>query len=349
MHLDYTLEDILGILGHPPVEGQTDEVIQAMASLELAKPGDISFLANAKYRAQLPGCRASVILIPEDYPKTVPAKNQVFLRVSNPSRALALLCEAVEKKLFPHPEPGIDPTAVIHPTAKIASTAHIGPFCYIQKEASIGEGAILTSYNFVGTGASIGEYSKLLPHASVMNYCQVGKRNNIHPQAIIGSDGFGYSSVQGVHTKEPQVGIAVLEDDVDVGAGSTIDRARFSETRIGAGTKIDNLVQIAHNVTVGKNCFLVAQVGVAGSVVIEDNVILGGQVGIAGHLRIGAGSTIGAQSGVNRNIQPNSFMAGSPPLPFEDFARVEVSKKRLPELFKRVQLLEEARSQELMH
>lgn len=192
----------------------------------------------------------------------------------------------------------------------------IGPNVSICEGAVIGDGAVLQGNNYVGRFAKIGEDSFLFPTAVVMDYCELGKRVRLQPGAVIGSDGYGYVFVDGKHVKVPQVGKVVVEDDAEIGANTCIDRARFETTLVGAGTKIDNLVQVAHNVQIGKGALLVSQVGISGSTSVGDFAVLGGQVGVAGHLKIGAGAMIGGQSGVNGDIPPKSYMRGTPPRPY---------------------------------
>lgn len=340
MNINFNLKDIQKIIPEGTLKGNLEVDLKRIASLSEAGKGDIAFLSNTKYTAQVPLCEASLILLPKDY-QGEPKKGQLFMFVDKPSWALAKICNYIERQLSPQPPIGVHPTAFVDPTAKIDSTASIGPFAYIGPEASIGREVIINSHVHIGKAVSIGELSCLMPHVTVHDYCVVGKRVRLHAMVVIGSDGFGFSTLQdGTHHREPQIGNVVLEDDVDIGASTTVDRARFSITRIGEGTKIDNLVQIGHNVQVGKHCLIVAQVGISGSVVIEDYVIIGGHSGIAGHLRIGKKAMIGAMSGVNKDLEPGSYVRGLPVLPYMLAQRIDVLKKRLPELFKRVDILE---------
>lgn len=340
MNINFNLEDIQKIIPEATLRGNLEGRLKGIASLSEAEVGDIAFLSNAKYTAQVPLCKASLILLPKDY-QEAPKEGQLFMFVDKPSWALAKICSYIEAQLSPKPESGVHPTAFVDPTAKVDDTASIGPFVYIGPEVSIGREVIIHSHVHIGKGVSIGELSCLMPHVTVHDYCVIGKRVRLHAKVVIGSDGFGFSTLKdGTHHREPQIGTVVLEDDVDIGAGTTVDRARFSVTRIGEGTKIDNLVQIGHNVQIGKHCLIVAQVGISGSTVIEDNVIIGGHTGVAGHLRIGKGAMIGAMSGVNKDLEPGSYVRGITVLPYMLAQRIDVLKKRLPELFKRVDILE---------
>lgn len=340
MNINFNLKDIQKIIPEGIVKGDLETNLKGIAALSEAEIGDIAFLSNAKYTSQVPACKASLILLPKDY-QDPPQKGQVFMFVDKPSWALAKICSYIEGKLAPKPPVGIHPTAFVDPGATVDPTASIGPFVYVGPGARIERDVVLHSHVHIGKSAFIGELSCLMPHVTVHDYCTLGKRVRLHAMVVIGSDGFGFSTLKdGTHHREPQIGTVVLEDDVDIGASTTVDRARFSVTRIGEGTKIDNLVQIGHNAQIGKHCLIVAQVGISGSAVIEDNVIIGGHSGIAGHLRIGKGSMIGAMSGVGKDLEPGSYVRGLPILPYMLAQRVDVLKKRLPELFKRVDILE---------
>lgn len=340
MEIDYQLKDIQKIIGEAQCFGTTTNPIKGIASLTEANAYDLSFLANPKYKNGVKDTQAAVVLLPKNY-EGVPKNNQVYLKVDNPSLSLAKICDEIERQLWPSKPPQIHPTAYVDKTAFIAKTAFIGPFCFVGKNSTVGENAILESHVFVGDMVKIGDNSWIKPHVSILDYCAIGKRVRIDPNAVIGSDGFGYETVKGTHLRVPQVGNVVIEDDVNIGACTTIDRARFKETRIGEGTKIDNLVQIAHNVIIGKNCLIVAQTGISGSTVLEDNVILAGQVGLVGHIRIHKGAIIGAQSGINNDVEAGAYIRGTPAYPINEAMRIDIYKKRLPELFKRVTTLEE--------
>jgi UDP-3-O-[3-hydroxymyristoyl] glucosamine N-acyltransferase len=278
-------------------------------------------------------------LLPEDYAGE-PGADQLFVLVEKPSVALARLCQRIERLLWPKPEPGVHPSAVVAPDVKIPASATIGPLCVIESRAVIGERTHLQARAFVGRGARIGEDCWLMPGVTVAAECVVKNRVRLQPGVVIGSDGFGYEFVAGRHEKVPQIGKVTIEDDVEIGANSTIDRARFSQTAIGEGTKIDNLVQIAHNVVIGKHCLICAQAGISGSTTVEDYVIVGGQAGLAGHLTVGKGAKIDGQTGVNSDLAPGSFVKGSPCLPYNLEQRVNVLRKRLPDLFRRVDEIE---------
>ncbi len=321
-------------------EGGTDAAITGIASLREAGAGELSFLGNRKYRAQVAATEASVVLLPGDY-EGHPKNNQLYLRVENPSLALGLICGEIEKALWPRPAPGAHFSAVIDSSAAVAPDASVGPFCVIEAGAEIGPGAVLDAQVFIGREARVGAGCRLMPRVVLSSYCELGERVRLHSGVIIGADGFGYEETPQGLKKIPQVGRVVIGDDVEIGANTTVDRARFSETRIGAGTKIDNLVQIAHNVCVGRCCIIISQTGISGSVTIGDGAVIGGQVGTVGHITIGAGCVIGSQAGVSCDLPPGSRVTGTPARPVMEMRRSDALKMRLPELFKKVAKLEE--------
>jgi UDP-3-O-[3-hydroxymyristoyl] glucosamine N-acyltransferase len=339
MQVSFTAADIAAIVQPKSTRGVTSANIRGLAALLDAEPGDLSFLGNAKYKSDVPKTRASVVLLPADFAGE-PAPDQQFLLVDNPSVALAKICARIEQSLWPKPAPGVHRSAVVEPGATVAASATIGPQCVIEAGATIGARVHLQGQVFVGRNAVVGDESWFMPGVVLGAECTVGQRVRLQAGVIIGSDGFGYEFVNGRHEKVPQVGIVAIGDDVEIGANTTIDRARFSRTAIGEGTKIDNLVQIAHNVIIGRHCIICAQVGISGSATLEDYVVLGGQAGVAGHLTIGKGAKIGAQSGINGDVEPGSFLNGTPAVAYNLERRLVVLYRRLPELFKRVDELE---------
>jgi UDP-3-O-[3-hydroxymyristoyl] glucosamine N-acyltransferase len=238
-------------------------------------------------------------------------------------------------------QPGIHPTAVIAPTAKLNPQAvHVGPHVVVEDGAQIGDGSVLHAGSYIGHHVHLGEGCVLHPHAIVKDYCTLGKRVIIHSGAVIGSDGFGYEFVQGRHMKVDQVGIVEVGDDVEIGSCSCIDRARFGSTSIGSGTKIDNLVQVAHNVTTGAHCILVAQVGVSGSTKLGNYVIMGGQSGAAGHLKIGDQVTVLGRSGVTKDLPAKGHYTGFPARPLMEGRKLMAYPAKVPDLQKRILDLE---------
>lgn len=341
MKIELTLPELRQILDTVEEEGTSQECIRGIASLGEAGAGDLSFLGNKKYMPEVKGSAASYVLLPLDYVGK-PKSDQVFLRVENPSYALALVCAQIEQRLRPSKPPTRHPSAVIAESAQIGEDVCIGPHCVIEPGAIIGNGSRLDAQVYVGASAQIGADCCLRSQASVQDYCVLGDRVHLHAGVVIGSDGFGYETVDGKHEKVPQVGNVVIENDVEIGANTTIDRARFKSTVVGEGSKIDNLVQIGHNVQVGKHCLIVSQAGISGSTIIEDYVVIAGQAGITGHLRLGKGTVVGAQCGLHYDTEPGSYHRGTPGNPAMLANKIDVLRKRLPDLFKRVAKLEAA-------
>ena len=337
---ELNLDWVLKLTSPTTVRGSWDGQVNRLASLSSAQAGDLSFLSGKKYRKDVPDCKASIVILPEDY-EGEPGKDQTYLLHGNPSRAIDLVCEHIQRQLSPKPEPGVHPTASVDDSVQVPTSTYVGPLAIIEAGVTLGKNCEIHAHAYVGRSASLGNDSVLKPRATVMEYCQVGSDCVIHPGAVIGSEGFGYETVDGQHLRSPQVGIVVLEDHVDIGSNTTIDRARFDVTRIGQGSKIDNQVQIAHNVTIGKGCFLAAQVGVAGSTSIGDFVLLGGKAGVSGHLTIGDFCQIGGSTAVYSNLPAKSFVSGDPAMPYYQAQKFNVLRKKLPDLFRRVDSLEQ--------
>jgi UDP-3-O-[3-hydroxymyristoyl] glucosamine N-acyltransferase len=338
MTISFTIDELASLTGAKAIEGACVGPIKGVAALAEATSGDLSFLGNVKYADAVASSRAGVILVPVAFAGK-PAAGQAFLRVDNPSYALALLCGVLEARLWPRPPAGVHASAVVAATARVDASAHVGPLCVIGEDAIVAAGAVLEARCHVGARASVGSDCWLKPGVVVGDYCVLGARCRIQSGAVIGSDGFGYEPVNGEIQRIPQIGNVVLEDDVEVGANSTLDRARFSQTVVGRGTKIDNLVQIAHNVRIGRQCLITAQVGIAGSTTLGDHCVLGGQSGVAGHLTLGDRVKLGAQTGLFEDVAADGFMNGTPAVPFGLERRLVVLSRRLPELFKKVDSL----------
>ncbi|MEM0966944.1 MAG: UDP-3-O-(3-hydroxymyristoyl)glucosamine N-acyltransferase [Verrucomicrobiota bacterium] len=334
MKFSLPFTDFLSTLGDRSIEGSWDGEITGISTLSGARKGDLSFLGNSKYTHEVAQSTASVLLLPLDY-EGHPGADQVYVRVENPSFALGRLCALLERRYWPRSPAGIHPTAVIDRDAVVHESASVGPYCLVSAGTKIGPDALLASHVSLGANVVIGAESRILTHVTVGDFCEIGERVILNPGVVIGADGFGYETVDGVHQKIPQIGRVILERDVEVGANTTIDRARFSETRVGEGTKIDNLVQIGHNVQIGKYCLIVAQVGISGSTTVEDYVVIGGQSGVVGHVLLGKGSQIGAQSGVSKSLPPGSAVRGSPAFDLNLYHRITALQRRLPEIFTR--------------
>lgn len=333
------IKELIKLFENPQVFGDVEKEVFSISSLSDAKETDLSFLGNSKYSSEVPNTNAGAVLLPLDYQGELP-ENACIIKVKNPSTELAKVCGLIESILWKKPKPSIHKTAVVDSSSKIHKTATIGPNVVVAHDAIIGENVYVQANNYIGIGVKIGKDSIIMPNAVVMDYCEVGERVRIQSGAVIGSDGYGYEYKDGQHIRVPQVGKVILEDDVDIGANTTIDRARFDKTIIGQGTKIDNLVQIAHNVKIGKGCLIVSQTGISGSTQLGNYCILGGQVGVVGHVKIGDGAKIGAQSGVNGNVDANSYIRGTPPSPFMTAHKLDILKTKLPDLFDRVKTLE---------
>jgi UDP-3-O-[3-hydroxymyristoyl] glucosamine N-acyltransferase len=344
MKLNVTVELLHTLFPEAIWIGTLSGSLSGIASLEEAKAGDISFLGNPKYRSKVPTSKASLILVPLDFNEPA-QEGQVLLRLENPSSALARICAYFEHQLFCAPQSGVHPSSVIESSAVIDSSASIGPFCTIGAGAVIEANVVLVSHIAIGNHARVGSHSWLMPRVTLADYCQLGNRVRLHSGVVIGSDGFGYTQEGSGgslhHVKIPQLGSVVVEDDVEIGANSTIDRARFGETRIGKGTKIDNLVQIGHNCQIGRHCIIVSQSGIAGSTCLEDYVVLWGQSAVAGHLTIGQGTQVMGRAGVTKSVPRNSRVNGVPAVDIRQYMRQEALQRKLPDLFKKVAKLEE--------
>ena len=323
------------------LEGSPGIEISGVAGIDRAARGQLTFLANRRYAPQLKKTRASAVLVEEGVTieREVGMRPLAALRTANPYLAFALAIE-----LFYEPpvyEPSIHATAVIAPSAKIGKGAHIGPYCFVDESVEIGEDAVLHSFVTIYRGAKIGVEFFAHAHAVVREDCRIGDRVILQNGVVIGGDGLGFAKrLNGSWHKMAQSGPAVLEDDVEVQANACIDRATVGETRIGHGTKIDDLVLVGHASHVGANTMLCGQVGLAGSTKIGDGCILAGQVGTAGHLTVGDGTVITAQSGVPNDVPAHALYSGYPSVPNREWLKMMAALNRLPELQKRVAKLE---------
>jgi UDP-3-O-[3-hydroxymyristoyl] glucosamine N-acyltransferase len=309
----------------------SDTVIRGFATLDSAGESDVSFVASKKFAASAEESRAASFLAP----KGIVLPSRTTLCVENIWEAIVFVLHYFyEPREFPE---SVDPTARIGTNATIGEKTFVGAHAVIEDGAVIGRNCAIQAYCYVGAGAEIGDESVLFPRVTVLDRVKVGKRVILHPGVVLGSDGYKYEMIRGKRTKIPQIGTVVVEDDVEIGANACVDRASFTETRIGAGTKIDNLVHIAHNVRIGRNCLIVAQVGIAGSTSLGDNCILGGQVGLKDNIALGNNVIIGAQSGVHADLEDGSIYFGSPAIPMQIFRRCWVHFQHLPEMHKAIQ------------
>lgn len=319
--------------------GDAGLLITGLNGLAEALPGELSFYGNPRYRRQYEASRASAILVGPD---TDVREGVSLVRVSNPHLAFARI-----SSLF-HPKPvhaaGVRPGAHVHPEARVHPEAAVMAGAVVEKNATVGARSVLFSGAYVGEGASIGEDCLLYPNVTVREHCQVGARVILHASCVVGADGFGFAfNPEGdngpEHYKVPQAGIVRIEDDVEVGACTTIDRATIGETVIGRGSKLDNLVQIAHNVKVGPLSLICAQAGVSGSAELGTGVVLAGQVGVVGHIRVGDLAKVGAQSGVAHDVEDGQVVSGSPAVPHREWLRMSAALGQLGDLLKEVRTL----------
>lgn len=332
-----TLRELANSCGGELV-GNPEQVITGAAVLAEATKGEIAFFANPRYLRMLRKSEASAVFVPLDFSEAIPA---ALIRVADPARAFeqVVLRFAPKPPLFP---PGIDGSAVVHPSSKISERASIQPHAVIEAGVVIGDGTVIGAASYVGHDAKIGKDCMVYPRVVIRERTVIGNRVTLHSGVVIGADGFGYEFREGRHEKIPQVGIVQIDDDVEVGANTTIDRARFGRTWIHSGVKIDNLVHVAHNVVIGKNSIVVAQTGISGSVRIGERVTIGGQVGIVGHVEIGDGTIVGAKTGISKSISGGTWWS-TPAVPLQDAKRQVAWIHRLGELFDRVKKIEQER------
>jgi len=314
------------------VEGNPNAQIDSAAGLDDATEKQISFFHNLKYIDSLTKTRAGIVLIPEKTEGATLPEGKTLIRVANPQWAFAQVLHVLDKGRQKHPK-GIHPTAVIEEGATVDPTAHIGAHVVIQAGSKIGARTIIYPNCFFGARSEVAEDGLIYPNVVLREDTQVGARAIIHSGVVLGADGYGFAPHNGKHNKIPQIGRVVIEDDVEIGANVAIDRATTGETRVGAGTKIDNLVHIAHNVQIGKNCLITAQVGFAGSTKVGNNVVFGGQAGIVGHVTIGDGAVIAAQTGVMNDVAPGDVLFGSPARPIKLAMKLQALYNKLPEIY----------------
>jgi UDP-3-O-[3-hydroxymyristoyl] glucosamine N-acyltransferase len=332
--MEKTLAELATLVGGK-ILGDPQLLITGVAGIREAKPTEITFLANQKYIKDLEASAAGAIIMS---PEAQDLKRAAII-CDNPYLAFARILGLFNPPETLIPE-GIHPTAVVSPGARIGAKAAIGAQAVIETGASIGDNTVIYPGVYVGKDTTIGNSGLIYANVSIREKVSIGDRVIIHSGAVIGSDGFGFVPTKTKHEKIPQVGSVVIGDDVEVGANVVIARGTLGNTLIGSGTKIDSLVQIAHNVQVGRNCFLVAQVGISGSTIIEDSVTIAGQAGVIGHIRVGQGSIIAAQAGVTKDVAPRECVSGYPAQPHQLAKRLNAEVQRLPELVKRVKELE---------
>lgn len=316
------------------VVGDTSVLLNNFAPADRAQAGDLTFAENADYFARAEQSMASAIIVDGQFASAC----KVLIRVSNARVAFA----KVLALFFPEPvfPPAVHPTAIIAASARVDPTAHIGPYCVIGVNTRVGARCVLQGAIYIGANCRLGEEVNLFPNVTIYPRTEIGNRVRIHSGAVIGSDGFGYVQDNGIHRKIPQIGNVLIHDDVEIGANVTIDRGALGPTIVGKGTKIDNLVQIAHNVVLGDHCLIISQAGIAGSTKLGNYVTLGGQVGLAGHLKLGNHVSVAAQSGVMHNIPDGETWLGYPAQPDRQTKRQMIAVQHLPDLLRRVTELE---------
>jgi UDP-3-O-[3-hydroxymyristoyl] glucosamine N-acyltransferase len=330
--MERTLGELAALVGGR-VLGDASVRLKGVGGLEDAGPSEITFLANSKYASLVGRTKAGAIVISEQAPK--PALPAIV--VADPNHAfIAIAREFAEPVAV---TAGVHPSAVVAPSAVLGPNVSVGPNAVIQEGASIGEGTVLHALTYVGQGARIGRACVLHPHVSVRERCVLGDRVILHDGTVIGSDGFGYATVGGVHHKIPQNGIVVIEDDVEMGANCAVDRARLDRTVVKKGTKLDNMVHIGHNSVIGEHVLMAAQVAIAGSVKVDHHAMLGGQVAVGGHLTVGAGGVLTGQAGLSKDLPPGEMYSGTPAEPHVRRLRALAASHRVAELIEEVRAL----------
>lgn len=318
------------------MRGDGARVLRAVRSLDAAGPDDVSFVLDGRYRRQAEASGAGALLVP----RALGDLDRDLLVVDDPARALAALLAEFDPS--PPAVAGVHATAVVDPTAEVDGTATVGPYAVIGARSRVDAQAVVGPHVVVGRDCVLGAGSRLHPHVVLYDRTVIGERTIVHAGVVLGGDGFGYSHVAGEHLKRPHLGRAVLGADVEVGANSAIDRGMVEDTVVGDGTKVDNLVQVGHNVRVGRGCILCGQVGVAGTAVLEDFVVLGGQAGVADHVTVGTGTQVAAKSAVLQSAPARATLGGIPAMPLAEWRRQTIQLRRLRSLVRRLRALERA-------
>jgi UDP-3-O-[3-hydroxymyristoyl] glucosamine N-acyltransferase len=324
------------------IDGDANVKVGELSKIENGKEGSLCFLSNPKYENYLYTTDASVVIVGQDFLPSQPVSS-TLIKVADPYSAFSLLLEKYNEAInLANVQSGIEQPCFIHPTAKIGKNVFVAAFSYISENAEIGDNSKINAQVYLGADAKIGENCIIFPGVKIYNKCIVGNRVTIHSNAVIGSDGFGFApQADGTYSKIAQIGNVIIEDDVEVGSNTTIDRATMGSTFIRKGVKLDNLIQIAHNVDVGEHSVVAAQTGISGSTKLGEKSVIGGQVGIAGHLSLAKGTQIGAQAGINfSTAEENKQWHGSPAQPLRDWMRASVIFKQLPAIEKRIASLE---------
>jgi UDP-3-O-[3-hydroxymyristoyl] glucosamine N-acyltransferase len=335
-----TVQEIAAAVGGQ-ASGDARHLVSAVAEVAAAGPDDVASFHNMKYVAAAQAAPAGCLLVPPAA-KDAACAAKAKVVVEDPQAAFAVLLGLIEKARRERTPAGVSAKASVHPGATLGAGVRVGDFSVIESGATIGDGTTILPQVYVGENARIGKDCLLYPQVVVRDGCELGDRVTVHPGAVIGADGFGFTTNRktGRHTKIPQIGNVVIKDGVEIGANTTIDRATLGSTVVESGAQIDNLVQIAHNVKIGRDAVLVSQVGVAGSTVVGNNAVLAGQAGIAGHLVIGDGAVVSAQTGVMSDVPPKAILFGSPGRPHREAFKLQALYGRLPELVERLKEIE---------
>ncbi len=320
------------------VEGDNNAIVNTFAKIEEGHPGAISFLANPKYTHYIYNTKSSIVLVRKDFIPEHPIST-TLIKVDDPYATLAMLLDLVSQLMNPQPT-GIEEPSFISPDVEIPEDCYIGTFAYIGKGVKLGKGVKIYPQVYIGNNVEIGDNSIIYPGVKIYHSCKIGDRCILHAGVVVGGDGFGFAPVSSGYNKIPQIGNVEIGNDVEIGANTTIDRATMGSTRIKNGVKLDNLIQVAHNVEIGSNTVMAAQVGIAGSTKVGGNCMIGGQVGFAGHINVGDNVQIGAQSGIPSNVKDNSRLMGYPATDVKDFARQTVYIKNLGKLIDKINEIE---------
>jgi UDP-3-O-[3-hydroxymyristoyl] glucosamine N-acyltransferase len=334
--MEFTAHQIASML-EGTIEGNQDIKVAALCKIEEGHAGGLTFLANPKYVEYIYSTDASIAIVAKDFqPDRALPSSLTLIRVADAYGSFAKLLEAYNQ--LKQPKPGIHPSAVIAETATIGEAVYIGPLVYIADGATIGRGCKIHSNTFIGEGTVLGDGCTVYAGVRIYADCKIGQHVTLHSGVVIGGDGFGFApNSENNYSKVPQIGNVILEDHVEVGSNTTIDRATLGSTIVRRGAKLDNLIQIAHNVEIGQNTVIAAQTGVAGSTRIGANCMIGGQVGIVGHISIADGTKIAAQSGIGKDIkEPNTIVQGSPAFGFMDYKKSYVGFMKLPDLLQQI-------------
>ncbi len=334
--MTFTAKQIADFL-HGEVIGDPDTAVSTFSKIEEGRPGTLTFLGNPKYTSYIYETTADIVLVNSDFVPEKPIR-ATLIKVANAYTALATLMSMVEQQR-PVKE-GVTAQGFVSPTASLGERVYVGEFAYIGEHTRLGNDCKIYPQVYLGDNVQLGDNCTLYPGVKIYHDCVIGNNCIIHAGAVIGADGFGFSKQEEIYRKIPQIGNVLIEDDVEIGANTTIDRAVMGSTIIRRGVKLDNLIQIAHNCEVGENTVMAAQVGIAGSTKIEEGCVMGGQVGVAGHITIGKKSQIGAQAGIISNTKAGSELMGSPAFPVKGFYRSSVILPKLPDMYRKLHTME---------